>query len=203
MNGPIEHISDLFGMRGVELVAVIFGLINVCLIIRRSVWNYPFGIVMVSLYAWIFFVSNLYGNAALQIFFTATQLYGWRHWLRSLDVDGRVLVIPLTRVQAAAYCVITALGVAAAGWIISFNQEAAYPYWDGAIVALSVVAQILLARRNIENWHVWIAVDVLAVGLYARQGLHLTAGLYSVFLALAIFGYFEWRRARMLEAGYR
>ena len=72
---------------------------------------------------------------------------------------------------------------------------AAAPWWDAAVAMGSVAAQILLAQRRIENWLVWIAVDVLAIGLYWSRDLHLTAGLYGLFLVMCIFGWFEWRRA--------
>jgi nicotinamide mononucleotide transporter len=74
--------------------------------------------------------------------------------------------------------------------------DASYPYWDASAAILSVVAQILLARRYIENWHLWILVDLLSIGLYAAKGLWLTMILYAIFLVLAAWGLFEWNRIR-------
>ena len=72
--------------------------------------------------------------------------------------------------------------------------DASFPYWDASILGLSIVAQFLLARRRLENWLVWIAVDLLAIGLYWTKDLYPTAALYFVFLILATVGYFNWRR---------
>ena len=80
--------------------------------------------------------------------------------------------------------------------------DAAYPWWDAGVAILSVAAQILMSRRLIENWVLWIAVDVLAIGLYAAKDLRLTALLYVVFLALSVWGMIDWRVAerRLAEA---
>ena len=74
--------------------------------------------------------------------------------------------------------------------------DASLPYWDGAVAALSVLAQFLLTRRNIENWYLWIVVDILAIGLFIKKGLQPTAALYAVFLVLATIGLFTWIAAR-------
>ena len=88
-----------------------------------------------------------------------------------------------------------AFGTAAWGWVMAHHTDAAFPYWDGAVAIYSVCAQFLLARRYIENWVVWIAVDVTAIGLYATRGLYPTTGLYILFLFFSIAGLVSWARA--------
>lgn len=187
-------------MSPIELAAVLLGIANIVLLIRRSVWNYPFGLLMVLLYAHIFHGARLYSDALLQIFFFVVQIYGWLHWTRAKAEAGELLVRRLTArgrllVGAASIGFILAWGTAMQRW-----TDASYPYWDASVAILSVAAQILLARRFFENWHLWILVDLLSIGLYAAKGLWLTMGLYALFLVLAAIGLFEWRRAHR-EAG--
>ena len=179
-----------------ELIAVALGLINIVLIVRRNIWNYPFGIAMVICYAWIFYGAKLYSDALLQIFFLIVQLYGWWNWARAADGadDERIPVLTLGKAnQLAILCLVVALSL---GWgtMMAGLTDAHYPYWDGTIAMTSVVAQILLARRYVENWILWIIVDILAIGLYWTKGLHPTAILYAIFLIVAVAGLYEWRK---------
>jgi nicotinamide mononucleotide transporter len=180
----------------IEAAATLFGLINVTLVVRRSMWNYPFALAMVSLYAWIFFGEKLYSDALLQLFFIAVNLYGWWNWTRARAETGEVRVEQLGAVARIVWLI--GCAGAAAGWgaLMYRYTDAAYPWWDGSIAVLSVAAQILQSRRNWESWVLWILVDLAAVPLFAVKGLWLTAGLYLVFLALSVWGLIYWTKAK-------
>lgn len=183
-------------MSPIEAAATLFGLINVTLVVRRSMWNYPFALLMVSLYAWIFFHAKLYSDALLQLFYVAVNLYGWWNWARSRAETGEVRVEQLghfARLAWLAGCV-----VAAGVWGVLMHRftDAAFPWWDGSIAMFSIAAQILQSRRNWESWALWILVDLAAVPLFAVKGLWLTAGLYLVFLALSVWGLIHWTKAK-------
>lgn len=195
MNEALDFLHAMIGERPIEIAAVILGLCNITLLIRRSIWNYPFGIVMVILYMKIFYDAKLYADTVLQVFFVIVQIYGLIHWLNRRDASGRVIVRRITQRQALAYGVIGAAGVAVIGTGFARLTDAALPYWDSAILVFSIIAQILLARRRLENWLVWVGVDIVAIGVYWAKGLYPTAGLYAVFLVLATLGFFTWRRA--------
>ncbi len=181
-------------MDPIEAIAVAFGLVNITLIIRRSIWNYPFGIVMVVLYAHIFWRAKLYSDAGLQVFFLLVQLYGWVAWAGKQGDDGLVIIDQMGPFSRMGWVVASIVAIAIWGTMMHQMIDAAYPYWDGAIAMLSVAAQFMMTRRLIENWIWWIIVDVLAIGLFAVKGLWLTAGLYGVFLVMATYGFIEWRR---------
>jgi nicotinamide mononucleotide transporter len=181
-------------MTSIEAIAVALGLANIVLIIRRSVWNYPFGLVMVILYAHIFWTAKLYSDAGLQVFFLIVQFVGWWVWAGKQQDDGLVAVERLGDRARWGWAAASLVATGIWGTAMHRLTDASYPYWDGAIAMLSVAAQILMTRRAIENWWWWIAVDILAIGLFAVKGLWLTAGLYGVFLVLATYGLFEWRR---------
>ncbi len=194
MEALIDFLLAMTGSRKIEIIAVLLGLANITLLIRRSIWNYPFGIVMVTLYAWIFFEAKLYSDALLQPFFFVVQIYGWYYWLKGRGDDGLVVVRRLSVNQAIGYGVAALIGIFAWGTLMARCTDASFPYWDASILGLSIVAQFLLARRRLENWLVWIAVDLLAIGLYWTKDLYPTAALYFLFLILATVGYFNWRR---------
>jgi nicotinamide mononucleotide transporter len=181
-------------MTAVEAIAAALGVVNVMLVIRRSVWNFPVAIVMVTLYGAVFFDARLYSDALLQLVFVALNIYGWASWTAArAEQDVPVRWMPLGTTMLTA-------GVALVGWaawstVMARLTDAAAPYWDGAVAVLSITAQILLARRYVENWLCWIAVNVLAVGLFWTRDLRLTAALYALFLAMAVLGFFRWRRA--------
>jgi len=195
MENATDFLHAMIGERPVEILAFFLGVANILLLVRRSIWNYPFGIAMVSLYAWVFYGAKLYSDVILQIFFFVVQVYGWVYWLKNRDVQGLVIVERISNFETAASTVVALGGMAVTGVLMSKYTDASYPFWDASILWLSIVAQVLLARRILENWLVWVAVDVLAVGLYWTKALYPTAVLYAVFLVIATLGYFQWRRA--------
>jgi len=179
-------------MTVLEWVAAGLGVINIALLIFRSVWNYAFGIASVAIYIFIFFESRLYAESALQVFFVLAQAWGWWLWLKVGDEDSRVPVRWLdwqSRVVWLAGAAALSLNL---GWIMHRFTNAAMPYADSAIAGASVAAQILLAYRRIENWVLWIVIDVAAVLLYINRGLYPTAGLYGGMLVMSLIGLKEW-----------
>ena len=189
-----EFLWAMIGTTKIEMIAVACGLANVLLIIRRSLWNFPFGLVMVVLYGKIFYDYALYSDAILQVYFFAIQILAIFWWVRGQREDGEIRVQRLPPAALAAIlagAVVMTLGI---GWGMGRHTDAALPVWDAGVLVLSVIAQTLLARRYLENWLFWIATDCLAIGLYLTRGLGPTAALYTVFLGLAIWGWLDWRR---------
>lgn len=182
-------------MNGLEWLAAALGLINITLIIRRSVWNYPFGIAMVCLYFFVFVEAKLYSDALLQVFFVVVQVYGWREWLRAQDQADSVPVRWLS--ASARFWWLAATIVASVAWGLGMARftDAAAPMTDATIAGTSVAAQLLLARRRVENWMLWIFVNVLAVMLFYSRGLYPTAALYAIFLIMAGIGLWRWAEA--------
>ena len=182
-------------MSTLELVAATLGLINLVLIARRTIWNYPFGIGAVCLYFFVFLDARLYSAAALQIFFLAAQLYGWWYWRQSTDGSTPVPVRSLSARNRGIALAIGTFLTLLLGLTMSRLTDAAAPWWDAGNAGFSMVAQILTDRRHVESWPLWIAINVLSVWLYASQGLFATAGLYAIFLCIACWGWDQWRRA--------
>ena len=194
-------------LKTLEWLAAGLGVINIALLIFRSQWNFAFAIASVSLYVFIFFESRLYAESGLQVFFILANLWGWFVWRRSLDSDedeNRVAVRWLDCRSRVVWLTVTAALSLNLGWLMHKYTNAAMPFADSAIAGASVAAQILLGYRRIENWVLWIAIDVAAVLLYINRGLHPTAGLYGGMLVMSLFGLREWiaveRRQRAAAA---
>ena len=181
-------------MSPLELVAALLGLINIVLIVQRSVWNYPAALAMVALYGVIFFAAKLYSDAGLQVFFFLINLYGWWSWSANQAVEGEIKVERLTTPGVALWLAGSGAATLCWGALMARYTDASYPWWDGGVAMFSIAAQILMTRRYLENWHWWIAVNLMSIQLYLIKGLQVTAGLYGVFLIMAVWGLIEWRR---------
>jgi nicotinamide mononucleotide transporter len=181
-------------MGGIEIVAAVLGVINVLLVVRRSAWNYPFGIVMVAFYFFVFWNAKLYSDALLQIFFFVIQIYGWWAWVHARQVDHGVAVSWMSRDQRLLWLAGTAVAIVLWGTGMARLTDAAAPFVDATTAGLSIAAQSLQSLRRVESWVLWIVVDVIAIGLFAWRGLWVTSALYALFLVLAAVGLFEWRR---------
>lgn len=181
-------------MSPVEILAVALGIANIVLLVRRSIWNYPFGIATVLLQGWLFVEGKLYSDALLQLFFVVLNVYGWLNWSRARTNDAGVPVRWMGALPFMASAIIAGMATLAWGTLMHRHTDAAYPYWDGSVAMMSVLAQALLARRFVDNWIWWIIVDLAAVPLYWAKGLHLIAALYVLNLALSVAGLIEWRR---------
>lgn len=191
----MNFIEQIFGSTLIEYVAVTCGLLNVYFIIKRSIWNYLFGFVMVILYAKIFYDYRLYSDSLLQVFFFFTQLYGFFYWVKHKAPDGKVLIADLGKKSFVLGILSTTVLWLLISVLMRLYTDATHPVWDSAIAALSVTAQILLMRRHMESWYFWIMVDLLAIGLFIVKDLTPTAVLYAVFLISAIIGLLQWRVA--------
>jgi len=175
-----------------EWVAAGFGVLNIALLIFRSHWNYLFGLVMVALYFFIFWEKRLFAESALQIFFFAAQVWGWRLWLKVGEHGQHVPVRWLDWRSRWTWLVTLAAIALNLSWVMAKYTTASAPYVDTPIAVFSVGAQVLLAYRRIENWILWIAIDLVSIALYIYRDLEPTAGLYGGFLVMSLIGLKEW-----------
>ncbi len=186
-------------LTSVEVWGNIFGLISVALTVRESIWSMPTGLVNVVLFAILFYNIKLYPDMTLQGVFFVLNAYGWYKWTRT---SGNEKVIPTTRLPLPTGLMLGALGLAAYGFSVWFytREGSSVPAIDSLILMLSVIAQYLLSRKVLENWYLWIVVDLIAAPLYVYKGIVLTAGLYVVFFAMSIAGLVSWRRVLAQQA---
>lgn len=178
----------------IDWLAFVTGVASVVLTVRQSMWCWPIGLVNVALVFVAVLRGKLYADAALMVFFFVLQLYGWYRW-----THGRGVKEPPLRVTRAPRRVLLGSALFVAVTSYSFGRillgwtDAHFPYWDAVQAMLSVVAQWMIARKYLENWLLWIVVNVLTIGLYCAKQLTLLMGLYVIYLGLAVAGYYGWR----------
>jgi nicotinamide mononucleotide transporter len=182
-----------------EWVAVGVTVVSVWLTVRQNPWCWPLGIVSVALYSFVFWREKLYADAGLQVVYVAVCAYGWWAWLRGGPGAGVLRVSRTPRRASVLLFVAGAVLAAVLGLTLKRATDASLPFWDAGTTAFSLVAQWMQARKWLENWLVWIVVDVVYVGMYVQKGLAPTALLYAGFVVLALLGVREWTRA--LRAG--
>ncbi len=195
-----------YPMSWIELVGTILYLWSVVLIARRKMLTWPVGIAAVLLYAALFWQIRLYSDAVEQTYYLGASVYGWWNWSRSRTVEeAPVPVGYASRRSIVVTVAVTAVLSVAAGAAMSrvhlwlpamFPAPADYPWIDAATTVASFVAMWLMARRRVESWIYWIAVDVVGVWLYAVKNVKFVSLLYVVLLALAMWGYVGWHRER-------
>jgi nicotinamide mononucleotide transporter len=182
-------------MSAIEIVAVVFSLLCVLLAIRRNVLNWPAGIIGVGAYFAVFMREKLYADALLQVFFIIQGVYGWYSWHRYKAENRTVEVTELSAGWRIGYIII--IGAISFGWAkaLDLYTDASMPYIDALAATISFIANWLMARRKIENWALWIFVDIIYIGLFWSRELYLSFGLYIVFLFMAIAGLIQWKKS--------
>ena len=186
-------------MEYLELAATIITLACVILGVKRSLWQFPVGIVGTALFSFVVIQRQIYANAALQVFFVFVQIYGWWYWLQG--DKGQRPKIRTTNPWLVSAGVGAALAVAGLMTpLLEKWTQTSTPLVDASTFTFSVLAQILLDRKRLETWPIWIIVNVLSVYLYASQQLWVFTGLYVFFFFNAFWGWWEWRTAMKKEA---
>lgn len=180
-------------MNGLEAIAALCGIVNSLLLARRSIWNFPFGMAMVALYAIVFFNARLYAVAALQLFFLIAQIIGFLAWNRAPATAGETEIRSTPpRLWPVAVAFGVALSVLLA--LLLNRTDAAAPVTDGVVAAFSLVAQALTNGRYLQSWPLWTAINIVSIWLYAGQNLWLTAVLYMILLGISIYCWWHWSR---------
>jgi nicotinamide mononucleotide transporter len=178
-----------------EAVGVVTGILGVWLTTRQKIWCWPVGIVSVASFIVVFGRAKLYGAMGLQVVYVLLLAYGWYAWLHGGEDRGALKVSRLPRRLALGLLVLGAAASGVAGYWLRVETDHVLPYIDGFSTSFSLVAQWMQARKYLENWLVWVVVDVVYVGMSLSQGLTLTAGLYAVYVGLALVGFRDWRRS--------
>jgi len=180
-------------MSGLELFAAALGVIAVWLTVKQNPWCWPIGLVMVLLYSGIFYGVKLYSDMLLQVIYAALQVYGWWQWTRAGAAREGRQVSSLNTRSIVEGLAIGAVGSVLLGAAMAHWTDAAQPWLDAALTGFSLVAQWWMAQKRVQCWPLWIALDVIFVGLFVYKDLYLTAALYGLFTLLAVQGFREWR----------
>lgn len=184
----------------IELVATIFGLLSVYYATQVNVMTWPAGIVNEWGFFFLFYQVNLYADMFLQMVFFVITIYGWYVW-RHRKEDGE-----LVRIKLPWLIILIGLILIASALLnvfvknlhvlfpVIFPQEASHPFADSFVSLTSIVAILLMAKKVVEAWILWIIVDITSIGLFASREIYIVATEYVIFLLMAIYGYYMWRK---------
>lgn len=185
-----------------ELIAFVLAIANIACNVSEIHWAWPLTFITSLLYAWLFFASQLYGEAGVNIFFATSAIWGWLQWLRGVrpTQDSAKESTPPAPLAVASLdaqgwrttLLAWALLWAACSVLLHAITDSNVPIIDGFVTAGSLVGTILLGRKYIENWPLWLIVNAVSIALFVYKDLHLTAILYALFMGLAIWGWRVW-----------
>ena len=191
----LSGIAD-FWLFADEGIGAALGVIVVLCLIRENVWAWPLGVAYVLVSVTVLAEARLYASLWLHLLgFLPMNIYGWYHWLYGGEERNE---LPVTRAAGATLAglgVLCVLGGFGFGWYLATRTDAAYAYWDSSILVMSLAAMWLTARKKLDNWIVWFVVNVISVTIYFAQDLPAYAGLYALYIPMAVWGYFTWRRS--------
>ena len=192
-------------MNYLEIIAVVFGVVAIWLASKGRVVNFGIGLVNCVLYGILFGREGLYSGMILQGIYFVINLYGLYSWRKpKVEMSKELKVMWLTvkervfvTVVIVATGVLWGMGVKWGAQLLPENiQEPQYPMVDAILTTASIVAQILLTRKKIDNWVIWVIVDVVYIGLFLMVGMYWTAGLYMVYTLIAVKAVREWNLMR-------
>ena len=189
--------AQLTAVSPLEAAGLFFGLAAVVLLIRQNIWTWPAGVAYVACSLVLFWRDALYGQFVLHLFFGAMNLYGWWFWLAgrssARDAAGELHV---TRAQRPLLLGLLAAALVAgigSAWLSARYTDASVPYWDNMIMSFSFLAMWLSARKHIDNWYLWFAINLASAPMFFSQELYLYAFLYLVYIPMAWMGFITWR----------
>ena len=181
----------------IEIAAVILGLLSVYLTTKENIWCWPTGIAMVILYIIVFYNARLYSDMLENFVYIFMQGFGWYYWIYGKN-NAEKNKVPVTRMVMKSVFIwasIITIATIVVGYFMSSHTNADFAYLDALTTVMSLAAQWFLSIKLIESWILWITVDVISTNIYALKGLYFTAGLYGLFLILAITGLVKWYKS--------
>jgi nicotinamide mononucleotide transporter len=192
----MDQIIEWFSGNYIELLGAILGFAYIFYSIRQSILTWPIGLLTSALYVVVFFVSKLYADMGLQLYYVAISIYGWYEWIRG-DQVLHIEPVKVSRINAKLAVILSVVSFflfLVIWYILKKFTDSPVPMADGFATALSIVATWMLARKILEHWLVWIFVDAFSVGLFFYKQLYPTVVLFIVYTVMAYIGYREWKR---------
>lgn len=184
----LEYLSNNW----LEIVGTIIGFVYLWQEVKASIWLWLTGIVMPAIYTVVFYQSGLYADFGIQVYYIVAALYGFIFWKFGKKQDKPLPIVHTTARQGVILFLITVLVFIPIYLILTKFTDSTVPFYDSATTALSIVALWMLAKKHVEQWFVWIAVDAVSSALYFYKGIYFTAVLYAVYTVVAIYGYKKW-----------
>ena len=191
-----ELTNYLINLPTLEIVGLVSGIGCVWLLIKENIWTFPVGLIYAAVSVVIFAQGKLYADVMLNAYYVGMNAYGWYYWLyggkRSASNHLSISRMPVSLIPSLT--AITVIGALGMGWTLDTITDASLPYWDSITTCGSFLAMWMTARKYIENWFVWLFVDIISTVIYLAKGIELYSILYALYMVMAILGWIKWKR---------
>lgn len=181
-------------MSNIEITSALIAFLGVLLTARGSIYGWPLGIIGAALYTYIFAKSTLYAEAVLQAIYIIMGAYGWVNWIKLGRSSKQRPVFKINKVTGLTAIIIWFVFSIVIGYLLNKYSNAEVPYIDALLGVGGLVTTYLMARKYLENWLVWIAIDISSALLFFSRELYATSALYVAFTVLAVQGYYLWKK---------
>ena len=191
-----QALTYASNMKVWEFLGFVLGVLCVLFLIRQNILTWPMGIAYVLISLVIFWQTKLYADFVLHLFYLGMNIYGWYYWIYGRK--SRQQEVPVTSIPISTWLLVfgvSVIGIVVWGYLLNTYTDASLAYWDSTTSVLSFAAMWLTARKKIENWILWLVVDVLATGIYYYKGLYFYCLLYLVYIGMAVAGYLAWKKS--------
>ncbi|MFT5348848.1 MAG: nicotinamide mononucleotide transporter [Bacteroidia bacterium] len=199
INIVVDYFNHFWGY--VELAGTIAGAICVYLAVKQNIWTWFWGAIAVAFFGPMFWEYKLYSDAWLQIvFYLPMQVLGWYWWMKRGPNHSNDLPVVSLKARTSILIVFSIIAITALnGFLMANYTDASFPYADALTTWMSIFAQILMIRKVVESWALWVVMDFIAIFIYAAKGLIVVSGLYGLFLVLATMGGIAWYKSLKLQ----
>ena len=194
-------------MQALEILGTIVGLAYLWLEYRASIYLWIASIIMPAIYLFVYYNAGLYADFGINIYYLVIAIYGWAAWKYGFRLFGsndnlKSEELPISHTPTKIWVKITAIYAILQlliAWILIRFTDSSVPWADAFTTALSIIAMWMLARKYIEQWWVWLVVDITSAALYIYKDLYFTAALYALYALIVFFGYRKWKHLMIAE----
>jgi len=192
-------MTDFIAAHWLDIVTTVLGLAYILLEYRASVWMWAVGFVMQALGIVLYYQKGLYADCGMEFYYLAMTVYGYWRWIRGTATKKVLPIRHFPSRLVLPWLIVIAVVWAIIYWLLVTFTNSNVPLADSFTTALSIIGIWALAHKYLEQWFIWIAVDVVTCILYAYKDIPFKSGLYGLYVIIAILGYMKWRRLMQAE----
>ncbi len=178
----------------IEISAVVTGVAQVFLSYKKNIWNYFFGFISSALSVYLCFMSGIYADMGINVFYVFMSFYGWIYWSATLKLNATFFTLKTTKKELVNYLLLTVILWIGIGLLLFYATDSNVPFLDAFTTSLCISGMLLMAKRKIENWLFFLVADIVSVPLYVYKEMYFYALLFIILCIFAVLGYYSWKK---------
>ena len=183
-----------------ETIAVLLSIAYLLLVMAENSLCWYCAFISTAIYVWIFGDVNLYMESALNVYYMAMAIYGWYQWRQGGESSSGIAISRWDLRQHLTAIAVIIIATGTSGYLLASSTDAVFPFLDSFTTWGSVLTTYMVARKVVENWIYWIVINSVSIFLFIDRELYQTAGLFCLYLILAVIGYIAWRKAYLKQS---